>query len=933
MFFRSRVARRVFLQFILAAFIPVAVTTLLVVDQTHDTLIDQSHKQLRATSKAVGRSIYERLLFVDRATEETAARLREDRVRLEQIQQSDSAYFRNVTVEINSKQLPTAFSESTGPGTPKMVAEHLASAGAILGWSNAKTKQPILHISRLLDPADPALGMLVAEVNLDYLWGDPESRPFAMELCVLETHSIIVYCSTAWARTIAEQMPAAGAGLANGRFAAKYNDDKFLASYGQIFLAPHYRSPSWTVLVIRAESDILAPIVTFNAILAPVIMLSLLLVMFLSVTQIRKILVPLDKLIRGTRQIAKREFDSKICVTSGDEFEQLATSMNSMSKDLESQFETLQTLSELDRLILSRADIEAVIETVLVRVRQASGYTVGSLTLIDHDSDSDARMFIDNAGSELAIERITLSDKQRQLFSTGAEQLFDARDGHDDLLRPLINLGAQSIFVLPIMSGGRMSAIICLGYRDTTIPSKDIVAQIRDFGDRITVALGAVEHEEQLYRQAHYDPLTLLPNRQLFKDRLQQSIAHAHMEGRKGALLYIDFDRFKVVNDSQGHTVGDTLLMQAASRLQSYVGDADTVARLGGDEFTVVLSNIGNAQMVSRVADELVQLLAKPFKIDNRDQFISASIGVAVFPDDGITVEELLKNADTAMYRAKASGRGRYTFFTEEMNVQAINRHRLESDLHGALEKGQFFLEYQPQVELKSHRVVSAEALVRWQHPDRGTVSPARFVQIAEETGQIESIGKWALQTACEQFRFWQSQNLALERIAVNVSPVQITQSDFVATVRGILADTEMPAHCLELEITENLLLDETGKALRTLQSLHSMGIRIAIDDFGTGYSSMSYLNRFSFDILKIDRSFVTDIVDSEEATAIVHAITAMAQSLRKEVVAEGIETREQAAILGRMFCRYGQGYLFSKPLSAQDFALFVSVRDRQIAS
>jgi len=932
-FLRSRVARRVFVRFILAALIPVAAITLLVVKQTRDTLAEQSYVQLRAASKAIGQSIYERLLFIDRATEEMVVGLREARTSAEQIRRLEIEYFHDVVILANSREAVAASGESNQPPASESAAKHLAAGGVLLAWSNTPENQPILLISRWLDTANPELGMFVAEVNLDYLWGDPDSLPFVMDFCILETLGKIVYCSASGARAIAEQMPSEDAGSAQGYLFAQYNDENFLASYGQVFLARRYLSPNWIILAVRAQADILAPIAAFNTILVPVILLSVLLVAFLSVTQIRKILVPLDRLIRGTRRIASREFDSVIDVSSDDEFEELAISMNRMARNLGNQFETLQTLSEVDRLILSRADIETVLETVLARMRIACHYTAASLTIVDDDSDTAARVFIDGVGEELAIERIILSERQRKLFSDGNTRVFDAKDDHDGFLRPLVNLGARSFFVLPIFLNRRLSAIISLGYSDASVPPDNELTQVKDFADRVVVAIRAAERDEQLYRQAHYDPLTALPNRQLFKDRLQQSVAHAHRENRRGALLFIDLDHFKVVNDSEGHTVGDELLKQAARRLQSYVREADTVARLGGDEFTVVLSKITSPQDVSRVANKLVELLSEPFRINKRDQFISASIGVTIFPDDGMTVEDLLKNADTAMYRAKASGRCRHTFFTEQMNVEAINRHQLESDLRIATEQDQFFLEYQPQVELDTQRVIGAEALIRWRHPDRGIVSPAQFIPVAEETGSIESIGRWVLHTACEQYSSWRAQRVAPERIAVNVSPVQIKQSGFVATVRAVLADTGLPPTCLELEITENLLLDNADEAIEKLKTLHAMGIRIAIDDFGTGYSSMSYLNRLSFDTLKIDRSFVMDLGNSEEAAAIVNAITAVAKSLNKGVIAEGVETQEQSDFLARMHCYCGQGKLFAMPMSARQFASFTRAWNRKKAS
>jgi diguanylate cyclase (GGDEF)-like protein len=443
----------------------------------------------------------------------------------------------------------------------------------------------------------------------------------------------------------------------------------------------------------------------------------------------------------------------------------------------------------------------------------------------------------------------------------------------------------------------------------------------RDFADRLAVAISSVEREERLYRQAHYDDLTSLPNRQLFKDRLLHEIARASRTSEQLALLYIDLDNFKRVNDTLGHGAGDELLQVAARRLDGCTKRSDTVARLGGDEFVVILGALPDPNEAGKAAERILAELAMPVSIREREFQTRASIGIAIYPGDGASPEELLKNADTAMYRAKDDGRGRATFFEANMNERAQERWSLETGLHRALQLRQFILHYQPQFDLTSGVVNGAEALIRWVHPVQGQRPPTQFIPAAEESGLIADIGEWVLNEACEQFQRWQRAGTNVPRISINVSPGQLRHKQFTNQVRDALIRFGVPPWALELEITESVLLAGEQQTTQTLGGLTQLGVGIALDDFGTGYSSLSYLRRFPVDVIKIDRSFVSDIPDNPDACAIARAVVAMAQSLRKATTAEGIETVAQLEFLRSLGCDSGQGYLYSKALPADELA------------
>lgn len=437
-----------------------------------------------------------------------------------------------------------------------------------------------------------------------------------------------------------------------------------------------------------------------------------------------------------------------------------------------------------------------------------------------------------------------------------------------------------------------------------------VLAFIQDITER-------KENEARIDFLAHHDPLTGLPNRVLFRDRFALAMAWSERSGCKVALLYVDLDHFKTINDTLGHPVGDHLLQQVAQRLRGCVRETDTISRQGGDEFLIALTDIHDQEAVSRVTTKVIDALSKPFSIDNHELAATVSMGVAVWPDDGQDFDALLQRADTAMYQAKAAGRNTYRFYTAQMNAQALEQFQLRTALHWALDQHQFVLHYQPQIELASGRVVGVEALLRWQRGPQELLLPGRFIAAAEESGLIVPIGEWVLREACAQAVRWQQAGLPEMTMAVNLSAVQFRRSDLLCTVTQALVDSGLDPAWLELELTESLLIDDAEQVLETLRRLKALGVCLSIDDFGTGYSSLAYLKRFAVDKLKIDQSFVRDIVSDPDDAAIVRAIISMARSLKLKVIAEGVETGELASILHLYQCHEAQGYHYARPMPA----------------
>ena len=428
----------------------------------------------------------------------------------------------------------------------------------------------------------------------------------------------------------------------------------------------------------------------------------------------------------------------------------------------------------------------------------------------------------------------------------------------------------------------------------------------------------------ELDHLAHHDVLTGLPNRILLYDRLALAIALARRSGKQVAVMFMDLDRFKHINDSLGHSVGDQLLQSVSQRLLACVRQSDTISRLGGDEFVALLPDIDHAEDAALSAQKMIAAIALAHRIDQHDLHIGASIGISIYPEDGLDAETLIKHADTAMFHAKDNGRNTYAFFEPEMTARAIARQSIEASLRLALERQEFVLHYQPKVNLLSGTIVGIEALVRWQHPQRGLLIPADFVPVAEDSGLILPLGRWVLHEACRQARAWQDAGLPSVSIAVNTSALEFRAGDFLETLRATLEESRLEPCYLELELTESVLMRDAASADSVLHALAGLGVKLAIDDFGTGYSSLSYLRQFPINTLKIDQSFVKQITSNPDDGAIVRAVISMGKSLKKRVIAEGIETAEQAAFLLAEHCDEGQGNFFGRPVGAEALAILL---------
>ena len=927
-FLESRFGRRVFILFFVAALIPAGLSALVSYTQVGKALGKQSIENLRDDARSHALLLIEKLTLADAFLGELAEQAKNGSPDSETISGKDEELTRwYVSVSrVRGGSLKDHLPAGMSRNDAATMSLSPAKSAVILATNRQSASR--VFLARPIGQQPDLTDYLLAELNPRYLWGDHSLYPELVDFCVMSDAGMVLSCSRPVPAKVLDSLNQSSRTPSIYQVKWQSNGNEFVGSGWHLFVNSRFVGEDWMVLAFQPQRAAFAALAGFNSLYLKVAFLALVMVAFLSSVQIRRSLLPLQSLLAGTRRIAVRDFSSPIEVHSGDEFEHLAGSMNNMSERLRRQFLALGALARVDRLILSSKGLEPVTEAILRDIREVVPCDFVLAGIVDRDADDFVQLIAPApAGSgQTASHRVNLSTaEKRYLQETGSHAVVTESGPRFEAVASLFAAGAAKVCIFPIMRAADAAGFIALGYAGADLPDDSQLQPAVDFADRIAVAMSAAEHEERLHKQAHFDSLTGLPNRQLFFDRLSQELSYARRDNRLGALMFIDLDNFKHLNDSLGHGAGDELLKAAAERLQKCVRDADTVARLGGDEFTVIVSGIPSVSTASSIADLILDQFSRPFLFGRIEHLVTASIGITLFPDDGMDAEKLLKNADTAMYKAKGDGRARKAFYEDRMHKSAMRRLEIEAELRRAVEAGnQLRLQYQPQVNLSTGKLSGAEALVRWHNPERGLVPPNEFITVAEDCGVIHELGLWVLRRAAEQFMTWKKAGFEPVRICVNVSTRQFELNTFASHVRTILLESGLRPCELELEITESLLADDRSSISANLGELQRMGIRIAIDDFGTGYSSLSYLRRFRFDTLKIDRAFVTGLPESSELSGITNSIVQMAHALGKNVVAEGIENLQELAFLKAIGCDEAQGYYLARPLDAEAFESFM---------
>ena len=1000
---RSKFGRRLLILFVVCAMLPMALLAVLSYRHVKQQLYRQSEARLQQANKALGQAIFERLLLLDATLKsippsailqlhaakrlprvatravprrpkpgnQTQAGSTEGRVamggiiidrnpksatgsrqRTELIEASKAliagldllARQRFVAVEFvgDDKKGIQVFGRLTRrPRLTPRDSTDLQLGLPLISVVHGTGDRSRVYLMRRLVRRGEIRGTFVAEVSPEYLWGAvEESMPSPnTRVAVLDDAGRVLFSSVKPPLPVSRS-PKKTRVIALDTAAAKKTGEFYLIASSGIPLDAAFAAQPWSVLLSESKEEVLEPMAEFTTTFLIVVGLSSLAVLLLSLSQIRRSVLPLEELQKGTHRIAQRDFTSRVSVTSRDEFEQLASSFNTMATQLGRQFNALATAAEIDRAVLSATDSTAIVDTVLGRIRDVFPCSVVSVTLgIPDGAKAVTSVIQDYEKGGRHVERVGLRQSDVQALLTGPEVLeLHAGASIPSYLAPLTNLGATSFVVLPLSYQRQLSGIIALGERFDLTPTDEDRDQIRRLADQAAVALANARMLEQVRELAYYDSLTGLPNRLSYKERLAYALEQASRNQRLVAAFFIDLDHFSRVNDTLGHEVGDQLLRHVASRLRSCcreredeVGPAvatltPEVARLGGDEFTVIMPGLHDAQDAGKLARRILSSFAHPVRVGTHEIFINASIGIAIYPYDGEDIDTLLMHADTAMYKAKEQGGSSYQTYSKSMTANALQRMTLENDLRRALERNEFEVHYQPIVDAYTNTVVGAEALLRWRHPELGLLLPSEFIPIAEENGLIVPMGEWILQSACLQNRAWQDAGLPRIRVGVNLSSRQLKRN-LSDTIGRALQISGLEPRYLCLELTESVLVNHQREGTEALHALRAMGLHLAVDDFGTGYSSFNYLKHFPLDTLKIDRSFIREIAIQPDDAAITTAIIAMGHALGLRVIAEGVETAAHLTLLQKQGCDEVQGYLIGRPVSADRFVDHLSRR------
>ena len=833
----SGVGRRVLKLFLVAAIVPLMVAVSLAWHEFNRSSEEAAERRLRSNAKVYGVEILARLeLAADKATE--VARMA-DQAGRGQLPSTGFLLDDFVAIWRLGERAPPApaFAKDIKPSLADR--EYLESGKTKLLFAKGTE---LVMLRQLSDG-----GILAFHLDAPKVWGPRELRPFNTEFCVFGPMGEALHCTVDFGAEF--RLPLAQDSETRGNIFGKWEiagATQFVALW-QLFLDGTFTALPLDVAAMQSSEVALRSGTIVGRVFLPAIALVLVLVGYLSLSLVARSLVPLRQLKDAATRFAGGDLSSHVDVRTGDEFERLAEAFNNMATRLGRQISALEAMSGIDRMILSGTKLEEVTADVVGHLQSMTGCASAAVIARDADAPQMGTMISSHNG-EIVQDRVKLpGDVDSAWCQPHATAIEEADESEIPYKARFMQFGQRYVDMVPVLLNEDLKGVLLLGFDSPIEVSKRKEARIFDLAGRFAVALSSVEREETLYRQANFDELTGLPNRQLMKDRLEQHIATARVDDHRGALLFLDLDRFKEINDVFGHSIGDAVLVQAAKRIISEVRDRDMVARLGGDEFVVILPFVRNETIARNLAERLLDRLSEAFTVKDVDHYVGASIGIVLIPDDGDGVETLLRNADAAMYRAKDAGRNRFEFFSERHNAESRRKIGLERDLRRAFLKRELEVHYQPQFEIASGEVAGAEALLRWNHPTEGPVSPGEFIPLAEESGLSDEIGAGVVERVCEDLREILDRRMHPGSVSVNVSARQLRDAGFHDTVMDPIRRFNIHPPYMQLEVTETAVAQNKDTAIALLDSLRQFGIRVAIDDFGTGYSSLSYPQPVSY--------------------------------------------------------------------------------------
>jgi len=928
----TKFSRRLFSQYFISTIIPVIVLALISFYTVSELLEKNATRQVYAESRAVGLTLNDRLLTMESNLLNVSKSI--DNIALISSNDWLKAMFSSLYITDSKGYKQALFGEDiVNFELTDYQQNHLNENKSLLLAQGSDKNQSQLLMLHALDSDTEQI--LVAVLEPDYLWDIVIKNDDLF--CAVVDQKLFVHCPDLMYQSdnlsqLKDQLASNKLGL----YETTLEDIHYLSNQWDLFLDGIFGFNGISIIYFMPKKDALLEYDYYIDALPLSISITLLIVFILSSVQMRRSLLPLMKLTEGAKNIIAGVYTKTVDIDSNDEFEVLGSTFNTMSHQIDEQIKRIKTLAQIDRLILSTSDSEYIVEVLIEYLPSIIPVDNIAVFILDLEKGNEGILYFNNkSNKDISNTSLILEDSEINELDKADEIIIKTETDKLTYLSPLLRLGNTTFLISPIRNQEIFLGFICVCFHDSTETNQEFSSTLTEISDRAAVAFSNAIWENKLFHQAHYDALTTLPNRYLFQDRLEQAIERAKRNNLNVAVLFIDLDRFKNINDSLGHTIGDELLIEVSKVLLRCARSYDSVARFGGDEFTVVISDVNDEEVYlqsEKLARRITETISLPISIKDHKFNITSSIGIAIFPDDADNINDLLKNADTAMYEAKNVSVGNFQYYRRQQNEETLARLQLENDLRGAIENDQLELYYQPKVNIFDHKIYSVESLIRWHHPELGLVSPATFIPLAEEIGLITDIGYWIMRAACRQCKLWHDNNIRLN-VAINLSVDQFKQADLYERVVEILDETDVNIKAIDFEITESVTMDSVENTIDILNKFRDLGLGICIDDFGTGFSSMAYLQKLPINKLKIDKSFIDNVHLDADSASIVRAIVGLAHSLSLSVIAEGVEIEAQYDFLKTINCDEIQGFLFSKPLPESELRQHVLSYNNQSAA
>ena len=907
--YKNTFARKILSVFLLSSIVPIASLAFLSQEYVAESITKDTLESLRKDAKSYGLYTFERLSIIDR--------------QLNNISQSIDDHVPQSVNDIFS-DFETIKLISTSDFPKKTNVDK--SKPSLKTFFN-QNDELCIRIDKFHTSKSGASYILRGEFKAEYIWGTQETNIFTEAVCVFDNNDTLLFCSQdSILRSLSLNELEI---LLQNNQSTVFEGEKhnsYIVTNWELYLPTHFNALSWKFVILKNQNAVLSIINKHRSIIFPVALIFFFIIAYWLLHATDRLLHPLRLLSSATNKVSRGEFDVRLNVKSKDEFEGLSDAFNDMAKNLSAQFSKSKALSQLDQNALEVLDIHYTVknslrgilktfksEWVAISIKDArktnlvSTHFFGEYTENQNGAEYMRFSHRINPTKFSSDDTIELDHYEyKQMFGSFGEKVCTDRNWIKKV----------------VLNGETISYITVGGSEDTDLTTLEFT-MLDELAERIAVIYTSYQQKNKLYKQAQFDGLTSLPNRNHMLEQLKKAWDNANENNLSIAILFIDLDHFKKVNDLSGHHVGNEVLKQVAERIKKCVSKKDTVARLSGDEFCVLINPAHNESQVQDVADKISTAFKEPYVVKDLSYFLGSSIGVAIGPDGCSTSEQLLERADLAMFTAKEQGRNQIVLYDDKIEKDRSLRLSLERDLHYALENEEISVLYQPKMNLTTGKLNSVEALTRWNRPNLGVVQTEYFISIAEDSGLIHDIGKYVLRRACADFVEWRNKGVEIESIAVNVSAHQLAAKNFPSIVESVIKESGILPSCLELEVTESAFIRDEGLLVNELNALHRLGAKISIDDFGKEYSSLSYLRKMPFDTLKIDREFIIDLETSEHDKQIINVIISIGHVLNKKIIAEGIETILQRDILRDMGCDLGQGYLFSRPISNEAFIEF----------